>query len=101
MIRRPPRSPLFPYTTLFRSAVERRGVLHALGEQHERPEPDRAPQQHLRDGLPPHARPTPIHTGRTHEYHSLTRTQSLVQNRIARSDAGRRPRRTPARTLIV
>src|SRR3712207_7270928 len=26
MIRRPPRSTLFPYTTLFRSAPERRGV---------------------------------------------------------------------------
>src|SRR2546429_872783 len=26
MIRRPPRSTLFPYTTLFRSAVEMRGV---------------------------------------------------------------------------
>src|SRR3712207_8270851 len=26
MIRRPPRSTLFPYTTLFRSDVERRGV---------------------------------------------------------------------------
>src|SRR2546427_6810205 len=38
MIRRPPRSTLFPYTTLFRSrrrdpAVERRGEL----ERHERP----------------------------------------------------------------
>src|SRR3712207_7201032 len=34
MIRRPPRSTLFPYTTLFRSAVERRHLPHrVLGEQ--------------------------------------------------------------------
>src|SRR2546430_7746572 len=30
MIRRPPRSPLFPYTTLFRSAARRAHNLHAL-----------------------------------------------------------------------
>src|SRR3712207_8378929 len=28
MIRRPPRSTLFPYTTLFRSQVQRHGVTH-------------------------------------------------------------------------
>src|SRR6266581_4790294 len=32
MIRRPPRSTLFPYTTLFRSPVDRRAVLEQLGE---------------------------------------------------------------------
>src|SRR3712207_8841982 len=37
MIRRPPRSTLFPYTTLFRSSVQRRrGTLPAL-----KPEPQR------------------------------------------------------------
>src|SRR2546430_4669900 len=30
MIRRPPRSTLFPYTTLFRSAVEHGGLAHLL-----------------------------------------------------------------------
>src|SRR2546427_9382712 len=34
MIRRPPRSTLFPYTTLFRSRARRRG--HADGVQHDR-----------------------------------------------------------------
>src|SRR2546430_7493628 len=33
MIRRPPRSTLFPYTTLFRSAVEP-GTVHQLGRCH-------------------------------------------------------------------
>src|SRR3712207_7138319 len=44
MIRRPPRSTLFPYTTLFRSRGEReRGVEHRIHHVHER---------HLRhDGL--------------------------------------------------
>src|SRR2546423_14395176 len=32
MIRRPPRSTLFPYTTLFRSALAAVGLLEALGE---------------------------------------------------------------------
>src|SRR3712207_8432923 len=32
MIRRPPRSTLFPYTTLFRSHVQRRTVLQPLRE---------------------------------------------------------------------
>src|SRR2546426_8297174 len=31
MIRRPPRSTLFPYTTLFRSSVARAGVVSRLG----------------------------------------------------------------------
>src|SRR2546430_13652213 len=41
MIRRPPRSTLFPYTTLFRSTADRRELLldkdrlHALGLAHE------------------------------------------------------------------
>src|SRR3712207_7426024 len=33
MIRRPPRSTLFPYTTLFRSLAARTNDLHADGEQ--------------------------------------------------------------------
>src|SRR5258708_30872098 len=33
MIRRPPRSPLFPYTTLFRSRFHRRLVLELQGER--------------------------------------------------------------------
>src|SRR2546422_2864347 len=32
MIRRPPRSTLFPYTTLFRSGGERRGARRAAGD---------------------------------------------------------------------
>src|SRR3712207_7872509 len=31
MIRRPPRSTLFPYTTLFRSCLEAEGVTHVFG----------------------------------------------------------------------
>src|SRR2546430_17357518 len=34
MIRRPPRSTLFPYTTLFRSALERGGHAFVLAEHH-------------------------------------------------------------------
>ena len=80
-------------------AVECGRVLHALGEQQERSQPDGAPQQRLRDRHPAQAPRALVHTGSNHEYHSLTRAQSLVQKRITRSDAGRCPRRTPARTL--
>ena len=57
--------------------------------------------------MAPHSRrrrPTPAlasssYTGSDHEYHSLVRCQSSVQNSSARNEAGMRPRRTPARTL--
>src|SRR5687768_18355794 len=45
MIRRPPRSTLFPYTTLFRSAEELR--LQRLGEGGDLVEVDRAAAGHL------------------------------------------------------
>src|SRR3712207_7822282 len=57
MIRRPPRSTLFPYTTLFRSAVDRRRVeaadhprpvLEGRLQQVDRPRPDQ--QAALREG---------------------------------------------------
>src|SRR3712207_8520633 len=65
MIRRPPRSTLFPYTTLFRSEQER-PVLHRGGEQprsHERavaqqPDQDVGAKRHeipLRPDAPLHA----------------------------------------------
>src|SRR3712207_7658694 len=37
MIRRPPRSTLFPYTTLFRSLRARRAGLHLVGRRGRRP----------------------------------------------------------------
>src|SRR3712207_6897566 len=36
MIRRPPRSTLFPYTTLFRSNIERETGLRVKGSEHRR-----------------------------------------------------------------
>src|SRR5438132_8833614 len=48
MIRRPPRSTLFPYTTLFRSRRRRAGGLPAL----HRPGCDRDPGHRLRDRGP-------------------------------------------------
>src|SRR3712207_6852868 len=33
MVRRPPRSPLFPYTTLFRSERDAQAVVHAVAER--------------------------------------------------------------------
>src|SRR2546421_8800998 len=45
MIRRPPRSTLFPYTTLFRSRLRRDDAAHALPQRHRRSRRHRA--QHL------------------------------------------------------
>src|SRR3712207_8035318 len=45
MIRRPPRSTLFPYTTLFRSEVEVPGRLRGAGARGQQRVPDRAAHQ--------------------------------------------------------
>src|SRR5947208_10951795 len=44
MIRRPPISTLFPYTTLFRSSLASRGVIHLPGYSHNRTSPVPGPQ---------------------------------------------------------
>src|SRR3712207_7952771 len=49
MIRRPPRSTLFPYTTLFRSSLVR-GVLRRLVDEAEQREEDRHLQQDRQAG---------------------------------------------------
>src|SRR2546429_2480408 len=54
MIRRPPRSTLFPYTTLFRSGVHRREA-HAPSV-HRRRGRERLPEVHAPEGLPRAAR---------------------------------------------
>src|SRR3712207_8648467 len=52
MIRRPPRSTLFPYTTLFRSGLERQASLQALDEfrhlavRRHRRRPERRSEEH-------------------------------------------------------
>src|SRR3712207_7701820 len=60
MIRRPPRSTLFPYTTLFRSVPRTRGEVHGEqpGEEHQLAgEPDdRADADHVRSGQRVHPR---------------------------------------------
>src|SRR2546425_6576355 len=43
MIRRPPRSTLFPYTTLFRSVEHRGGAHQGLAERHDRELERKAP----------------------------------------------------------
>src|ERR1035441_2373388 len=48
MTRPPPRSPLFPYTTLFRSGFDTRSILPAI----------RAPQADGSTGRRPHSSPT-------------------------------------------
>src|SRR2546426_6695331 len=64
MIRRPPRSTLFPYTTLFRSLVERAHLEIGLGDEHvEEPRvgdrPARGQGRSAADPLGPGERPAP------------------------------------------
>src|SRR2546426_3668872 len=72
MIRRPPRSTLFPYTTLFRSVAvaARAGGPHVPGDQRRGDGPDADP----RDGRAPpgdHRRPPPTRVqGRSEEHTS-------------------------------
>src|SRR5947209_10024302 len=57
MVRRPPRSPLFPYTTLFRSLLPRRRAEHDRQDQRHQPTgQERGPHRYrtLARG-PPHA----------------------------------------------
>src|SRR2546422_7886289 len=62
MIRRPPRSTLFPYTTLFRSHRGRAAVARRLRQEHgDAPRSGRAEVQHLRQ-LRAHALRSEEHT---------------------------------------
>src|SRR6186713_2494701 len=79
-------------------ASELRRVRRALREHQQSTGADRRPQHY--DGVAAPAFTFAAHIGSDHEYHSLTRYQSSVQNINARSDAGSRPRRIPARTLM-
>src|SRR5690348_17795915 len=56
MRRRPPRSTLFPYTTLFRSQQALRGADHLPGR------PDRRRERQRRDGPAAHPRRSEEHT---------------------------------------
>src|SRR3712207_9536315 len=76
MIRRPPRSTLFPYTTLFRSLLELRAVDDAqeigqADEEHRRKkrqppgrEPERGVDEERRVGRPPGDRPVHVIDGK-------------------------------------
>src|SRR3712207_6871636 len=63
MIRRPPRSTLFPYTTLFRSEVRDRGDQHGHGhEQHvnRRRQREAEPRAVLQDDVQEQPRPVAL-----------------------------------------
>src|SRR2546430_7975623 len=75
MIRRPPRSTLFPYTTLFRSVVALGGQRHRRGE---------ARAAHRR-GLPVHShgrRRLVLHASRSEEHTSELQSQSNLVCRL-------------------
>src|SRR5256885_10677052 len=67
MIRRPPRSTLFPYTTLFRSQLERRGRHAAQHGGHPEVSDDNEDEDHADDGQPLHLVPPTVEALRFHE----------------------------------
>src|SRR2546428_4750897 len=76
MIRRPPRSTLFPYTTLFRSHHRRQ---EAQPEAAPRPGEDRVVHG---VGLPHHERPDPLRAGRSEEHTSELQSRSDLVCRL-------------------
>src|SRR2546421_4989497 len=77
MIRRPPRSTLFPYTTLFRSPPGRRGGRDARGD-HARQSAREHPSRRLRPGAVGAAPPQ----GRSEEHTSELQSRSDLVCRL-------------------
>src|SRR2546427_3547512 len=71
MIRRPPRSTLFPYTTLFRSEALARDLERVVGAPLEEPEPVVVDQ-----------RPVAVHPDRSEEHTSELQSQSNLVCRL-------------------
>src|SRR3712207_8214220 len=91
MIRRPPRSTLFPYTTLFRSAAVRaHGVRGSGGPVGAAPHPDAAPRRRppraagrlgAAGRAPPAARPA-LHRLRSEEHTSELQSRQYLVCRL-------------------
>src|SRR2546430_9140058 len=79
MIRRPPRSTLFPYTTLFRSITDNeRTASHSAEANHARQEHDIAARRKIRE--PP--REDPLLQRRSEEHTSELQSQSNLVCRL-------------------
>src|SRR2546422_11000538 len=82
MIRRPPRSTLFPYTTLFRSHVPRPGAARAAARQAARPGPG-GRRTHRAGGAPGGAGGTPALAPRGAVYASERSAPPALARRLA------------------
>src|SRR2546427_7166189 len=84
MIRRPPRSTLFPYTTLFRSMVDRGAAVRLHRDQLSRPPDPERPRSPSEGGVPldqPGLRPGRI-AFRSEEHTSELQSQSNLVCRL-------------------
>src|SRR2546427_9600781 len=77
MIRRPPRSTLFPYTTLFRSLFRSRGVDQGVAA-----EPHRGQRVHEEEGDAHRRAPFPDKSKRSEEHTSELQSQSNLVCRL-------------------
>src|SRR5437899_10167701 len=100
MLRRPPRSTLFPYTTLFRSAVLRRADAERVGQRDGRSVQGQL--RHLqREALPQRARPnrSEEHTSELQSLRHLV-CRLLLEKKKNRPDSRQPyPPHTPRRDL--
>src|SRR2546427_9327780 len=83
MIRRPPRSTLFPYTTLFRSLLAQQGVLMSAAVQVEKIEQPQLPNSRriYIEGEQPGVR-VPLRCKRSEEHTSELQSQSNLVCRL-------------------
>src|SRR2546430_11688347 len=88
MIRRPPRSTLFPYTTLFRSQERRAALLHLGGAGHLRGEARHGCAARERGAVPAHLR--------SEEHTSELQSQSNLVCRLLLE----KKKKTTARQLV-
>src|SRR3712207_7725946 len=85
MIRRPPRSTLFPYTTLFRSQSSRGGGhgQGGVGDAANHPHPDaRAPSHGARGPWPAYLSGSPFRTRRSEEHTSELQSRQYLVCRL-------------------
>src|SRR3712207_8510449 len=81
MIRRPPRSTLFPYTTLFRSVVLVDADLDALADHHVLVE-DRVPDHRAAADVRAVQDHRPLHRGRSEEHTSELQSRQYLVCRL-------------------
>src|SRR5688572_32597388 len=97
MIRRPPRSTLFPYTTLFRSLTDGHARSRRYPRAHQRARPHRLGG--IRDGDTRRRRGRHHHAGRSEEHTSELQSQSNLVCRLLLEKKKKEKKRTARKRI--